>query len=168
MEEPTVIDGETHRVFLSLGSNLGDRVAYLRQAIMTLPGVVAVSPLYETEPVGGPEEQPEYLNCVIELRTSHAPHELLKIAQRIEADARRVRTVKNGPRTLDVDILLYDDRTVDMPDLVIPHPRMWERNFVLRPLADIAPDLVPEGLRDAAGDVRMVDKDWVDLPNSPA
>ncbi|MBV8958161.1 MAG: 2-amino-4-hydroxy-6-hydroxymethyldihydropteridine diphosphokinase [Actinobacteria bacterium] len=131
------------RAFLALGSNLGDRWALLERAVASLPDVVAVSPVYETDPVGGPE-QGAFLNLVVELDTDLSPHELLEAAQRAEADAQRVRTERWGPRTLDVDVLLVGDLTVDEPDLVVPHPRMWERAFVLVPLADLAPDLVSE------------------------
>jgi 2-amino-4-hydroxy-6-hydroxymethyldihydropteridine diphosphokinase len=130
------------RAFLALGSNLGDRHGYISGAIKRLPDVVAVSNLYETDPVGGPPGQGAYLNCVVELRTALTPRELLAAAQAAEADARRVRVERWGPRTLDVDVLLVGDEAVDEPDLVVPHPRMWERGFVLVPLADLAPELV--------------------------
>lgn len=133
------------RAFLGLGSNLGDRWAYLRQAVASLPDVVAVSPVYETSPVGGPEDQGPYLNCVVELDTERGPRELLELAQRLEGAAGRERNERWGPRTLDVDVLLVDDLTVDEPDLVVPHPRMWERRFVLAPLADLAPEVPPAG-----------------------
>lgn len=130
------------RAFVSLGSNLGDRRSYLRGALQRLPDVVAVSNLYETDPVGGPPGQGAYLNCVVELRTTLTPRELLAVAQASEAAAARVRIERWGPRTLDVDILLVGDEKVDDPDLTVPHPRMWERGFVLVPLADLAPELV--------------------------
>ena len=142
------------RAFLGLGSNLGDRLAYLREAVASLPDVVAVSPVYETSPVGGPEGQGPYLNCVVELSTDLGPRALLDVAHRLEAAAGRERGERWGPRTLDVDVLLVDDLTVDEPDLVVPHPRMWERRFVLAPLADLAPKLLPEGWEArVAGDV---------------
>jgi 2-amino-4-hydroxy-6-hydroxymethyldihydropteridine diphosphokinase len=127
---------------LGLGSNLDDRRAYLKDAVGRLPDVVTVSPLYETDPVGGPPGQGAYLNCVVELRTLRSPRELLTIAQAAESAAQRTRTVRWGPRTLDVDILLVGDEDVDEPDLVVPHPRMWIRGFVLVPLGDLAPELV--------------------------
>jgi 2-amino-4-hydroxy-6-hydroxymethyldihydropteridine diphosphokinase len=132
------------RAFLALGSNLGDRQALLRRGVAALPDVVAVSPMYETDPVGGPGDQGAYLNLVVELDTDLSPRELLEAAQRAEAGARRVRTERWGPRTLDVDVLLVGDEVVDEADLVVPHPRMWERAFVLVPLADLAPELVSE------------------------
>ena len=131
------------RAFLGLGSNLGDRLGYLRAAVAALPDVVAVSPVYETTPVGGPEQGP-YLNCVVELHTSAGARQLLRSAQACEAAAGRVREERWGPRTLDVDVLWIDGSTVDEPDLVVPHPRMSERAFVLVPLRDLAPDLVAE------------------------
>jgi 2-amino-4-hydroxy-6-hydroxymethyldihydropteridine diphosphokinase len=130
------------RAFIALGSNMGDRRAYLSDAVKRLPDVVAVSHVYETDPVGGPPGQGAYLNCVVELRTSCTPRELLTVAQAAEAAAYRTRTERWGPRTLDADVLLVGDEKVDEPDLTVPHPRMWERGFVLVPLADLAPELV--------------------------
>lgn len=126
------------RAYLGLGSNVGDRRAYLRRAVDAIPGVVAVSGVYETEPVGGPPGQEPYLNLVVALETDRSPRELLVLAQELEAGAGRVRKERHGPRTLDVDVLLVGDLCVQEPDLVVPHPRMWERRFVLAPLADLA------------------------------
>jgi len=136
------------RAFLGLGSNVGDRWAHLRLAAAAVPDLVRTSPVYETEPVGGPSGQGPFLNAVAELETSLDPYELLAVCRRLEEAAGRVRTERNGPRTLDVDVLLVADPemgqvTLDEPDLTLPHPRMWERSFVLIPLADLAPDLVP-------------------------
>jgi 2-amino-4-hydroxy-6-hydroxymethyldihydropteridine diphosphokinase len=139
------------RAFLGLGSNLGDREEFLRDAVAALPDVVAVSRLYETAPVGGPE-QGRYLNVVVQLDTSLSARELLDVCREREAAAERVRQVRWGPRTLDVDVLWIDGVTVDEPDLVVPHPRMFERAFVLMPLRDLAPDLIPDG--------------WVDPPST--
>ena len=130
------------RAFLGLGSNLGDRVAYLRAAVAAAPDVVAVSPVYETVPVGGPDDQGAYLNLVLELDSTLDARGLLKACHRLEAAAARVREIRWGPRTLDVDVLWVEGETVTDPDLVVPHPRMRERRFVLAPLADLAPDLV--------------------------
>lgn len=126
------------RAYLGLGSNLGDRRAHLRAAVAALPDVTAVSPVYETEPVGGPDEQPPYLNLVVALDTDLSPRELLELGRALEAAAGRVRAERHGPRTLDVDVLVVGDLAVDEPDLTVPHPRMWERRFVLAPLADLA------------------------------
>jgi 2-amino-4-hydroxy-6-hydroxymethyldihydropteridine diphosphokinase len=131
------------RAFLGLGSNLGDREAHLRRAVDQMPDLVAVSPMYETDPVGGPE-QDAFLNLVVELATDRTPRQLLQLCHQLEADADRVRLVHWGPRTLDVDVLLVGDLTVDEPDLQVPHPRLRERAFVLLPLAELAPELVPE------------------------
>ena len=151
------------RAFLALGSNLGEREALLRQAVAAMPDLVAVSPVYETDPVGGPE-QDAYLNAVVELDTERTPRELLELCRRLEADAERVRIERWGPRTLDVDVLWVGGLTVDEPDLEVPHPRMWERRFVLAPLADLAPDLVPAPvLAAAAGEVRRTDVDLTPL-----
>ena len=131
------------RAFLALGSNLGDRVQYLRDAVATLRdvGLVAASPVYETEPVGGPADQDSFLNLVVELRTDRTPHDLLGVCHRLETAAGRVRDERWGPRTLDVDVLWIEGVAVDEPDLVVPHPRLWERRFVVAPLHDLAPDV---------------------------
>ena len=147
----------SRRAFLGLGSNLGDRRAHLRRAVAGLPDVAAVSRLYETEPVGGPPGQGPYLNLVVELDTELDPRELLEAGRRLEAAARRRRQVHHGPRTLDVDVLWVQGAVVDEPDLTVPHPRMWQRRFVLAPLAELAPDLVPaEVLAGAGGEVAVV------------
>jgi 2-amino-4-hydroxy-6-hydroxymethyldihydropteridine diphosphokinase len=148
------------RAFIGLGSNLGDRRAYLRSAVDQLRAagdVIAVSPLYETEPVGGPPGQQNYLNLVVELQTADSPRALLERSQALEASAHRERAERWGPRTLDADVLWVEGDLVDDPDLTVPHPRMWERRFVLAPLADLAPDLVTEAqLAAAGGDVARV------------
>ena len=152
------------RAYLALGSNLGDRAGNLQYAVDALheaPGVEVtdVSRVYETAPVGGPP-QAAYLNAVVVVDTTLDPYALLALAQRIELDAHRVRIERWGPRTLDVDMLLYDDVHSDDPDLTLPHPRMWERGFVLAPLRDVAPTLVDagatwEGVGEAAVTLRF-------------
>jgi 2-amino-4-hydroxy-6-hydroxymethyldihydropteridine diphosphokinase len=132
------------RAFLGLGSNVGDRREILRRAVGALEEVVAVSPVYETDPVGGPEQAP-FLNLVVELDTRHSPHELLEVCRQLEAHAGRVREVRWGPRTLDVDVLWIDGVELDDPELTVPHPRMHERNFVMRPLSDLDPTLAVPG-----------------------
>ncbi len=132
-------------VYIGLGSNLGDRAANLRGALEALRRredieVVEVSPFQETEPVGPP--QPRYLNAAARVRTPLSPRELLEVLQEVEEQFGRERSVRWGPRTLDLDILLYGERIVDQPDLRIPHPRMHERRFVLGPLRKIAPEAV--------------------------
>jgi len=137
------------KAYLGLGSNLGDRWAYLRQAVEGLREVdasLSVSPVYETAPVGGPE-QGAYLNCVVRVDTELDPFALLALARRLEAAAGRIRTVKDGPRTLDVDLLLIEGIQLTGPELTVPHPRMAERAFVLAPLEDLDPTLVSEGWR---------------------
>lgn len=126
-------------VYLSLGSNVGDREANLRAAIDRL-GPVRESPIYETEPVDY-LNQGWFLNLVVELQTELFPRQLLTRTQKIERELGRVRGIPKGPRTLDIDILLYGSSVIRMPTLEIPHPRMNDRRFVLQPLADLAPDL---------------------------
>jgi len=122
---------------------MGDRWASLGGAVAGLPDVVAVSRVYETAPVGGPDQGP-FLNCVVRLETDLGARALLDAAQECEHLASRQRGVRWGPRTLDVDVLWVDGQTVSEPDLEVPHPRMFERAFVLVPLGDVAPDLVGE------------------------
>lgn len=144
--------------YVALGSNLGDRVEHLRFAVLNLPGLRTLSGVYETEPVGGPGDQGAYLNMVAELETRLDPYALLTACRRIEAGAGRERKVRWGPRTLDVDVLLYGDVRIDSEELTIPHPRMWERRFVLAPLAEIAPQRVPADwdMRLPAGGVTRI------------
>ena len=132
--------------YVGLGSNLGDRETTLRAALERLRQaggieVVAASSLVETEPVGGPPGQAKFLNAAAHLRVEWAPEELLDRLLAIEAALGRVRRERWGARTLDLDLLLYDDLVVETRRLVVPHPRMHERRFVLEPLAEIAPGL---------------------------
>ena len=146
------------RVLLGLGSNLGDRRRHLRDAVDSLPGVTRVSNVYETDPVGGPGGQGPYLNIVVAIESDAAARQLLGMCHRIESAAGRVRGERWGPRTLDLDILWIDGETIDEPDLQVPHPRMAARRFVMVPLLDVAPDVVPDGWEDRAeGWVRPVD-----------
>ena len=129
-------------VYIALGANLADRAATLRAALAELgtqPGVrvLARSGFHETAPVGGPPGQPAYLNAAAELATSQPPRELLATLLAIERRHGRERRERHGPRTLDLDLLIYPDVVLDEPDLALPHPRMWEREFVLRPLGEI-------------------------------
>ena len=145
------------RTFLSLGSNIGDRRAHLSEAIRSLPDVVAVSPVYETDPVGGPD-QGAFLNLVVELDTDLAPNELLGLCHRLETAANRIRDERWGPRTLDVDIIWMDGVQIDTERLTIPHARFRQRTFVLAPLRDLAPDLVSaDYLEQAEGRVWVTD-----------
>jgi 2-amino-4-hydroxy-6-hydroxymethyldihydropteridine diphosphokinase len=153
------------RAYLGLGSNLGDRMGHLRHAVeglRQLDPLLLTSSVYETAPVGGPLQGP-YLNCVARVETDLTPHELLDLAHRLEHEAGRVRTVRNGPRTLDVDILWIDGVELQDHDLVVPHPLMRERAFVLAPLEELDPELVPPdwratvpGAADLTTDVRRV------------
>jgi 2-amino-4-hydroxy-6-hydroxymethyldihydropteridine diphosphokinase len=130
------------RVYLSLGSNVGDRGDHLREAITRLESaghVVSVSSFYETEPVEV-TNQPWFLNCAIEIETTKMPKQLMAAVLAIEQEMGRQRTRNKGPRTIDIDILLFGDTVVDSPELTIPHPAMHERRFVLEPLAEIAPE----------------------------
>lgn len=138
------------RAFLGLGSNLGDSWATLRDAVGSLQGVVAVSPVYRTDPMGGPPGQQPYLNLVVEIDTALTARQLLGVCHRLEAGANRVRSERWGPRTLDVDILWMEGVQVSEPDLEVPHPRMRQRRFVMAPLADIAPDVAGDGWQDRA------------------
>ncbi|WP_419918162.1 2-amino-4-hydroxy-6-hydroxymethyldihydropteridine diphosphokinase [Candidatus Poriferisocius sp.] len=153
------------QAFLGLGSNLGNRIGYLEGAVAGVPDRVAVSGVYETEPVGGPD-QGRYLNAVVELDTRRSARDLLELGQALEAAAGRMREVRWGPRTLDVDVLWVDGQVVDEPDLVVPHPRMFERAFVMLPLAELAPDLVGDRIGPDPGGCRRLG-DWADLAPSP-
>jgi 2-amino-4-hydroxy-6-hydroxymethyldihydropteridine diphosphokinase len=130
-------------VYIALGSNLGDRAAYLRAALDRLRATVlvtAVSPVYETDPVGY-ADQGAFLNAVVGGETRLAPRPLLRAMRRIERDLGRARPFPNAPRTVDLDLLLYAERRIATAELTVPHPRLHERGFVLAPLADIAPAL---------------------------
>ena len=130
--------------YLSLGSNLGNREQNLEEAVRrasTLGRVVAVSSFYETEPVEV-TDQPWFLNCVLALETTAEPAQLMRELLRIEHEMGRQRLVKKGPRSIDIDILLFGNAVVNTPDLTSPHPEMTRRRFVLEPLAEIAPELL--------------------------
>ena len=131
------------RVYLGLGSNLGDREQNIRTAIQHLNAaqvtVDKLSPIYETEPEGV-QEQGLFLNAVVEVSTEMRPLQLLQVINKIEALMKRTRTIRNGPRVIDIDILFYQSAVVQSPELTIPHPRLYQRRFVLAPLADLAPN----------------------------
>ena len=132
------------RAFLSLGSNLGDRGENLREALRLLGGlgvrILRVSSFYETEPMDV-RDQPWFVNITVEVETELAPESLLAAALSVERAMGRERVTPKGPRRIDIDILLYEDRLIRAPGLVVPHPRMAERRFVLEPMAEIAPEL---------------------------
>ena len=133
-----------HIVYLALGSNLGNRLENLKQAMAALTPQLEVkskSQVYETPPWGY-EDQPKFLNQVIKAETYLDPERLLKHLKRLEVALGRKASFPNGPRLIDMDLLFYDDLVLNKPSLVIPHPRLHERAFVLLPLMDIAPELV--------------------------
>ncbi|MDI3508134.1 MAG: 2-amino-4-hydroxy-6-hydroxymethyldihydropteridine diphosphokinase [Clostridiales bacterium] len=137
---------KVNRVYLALGSNIGDRDRYIREAIDMLNGheaikIVKVSSTYNTAPVGY-TDQVDFLNAAVAIDTTLSPRELLAACLDIEQRLGRVRTIRWGPRTIDIDIIFYDDLIIDDGILTVPHPRMHERGFVLRPLYDIAPNAV--------------------------
>ena len=137
-----MLDGEL--IYLSLGSNLGDRAVNLERAISALPEagvrVLRRSSLYETEPVEF-TEQPWFLNCAVALETEKDPQELMATILGIEQEMGRRRVQKKGPRLIDIDILLFGGAVIDSPELTLPHPAMHQRRFVLEPLAEIAPEV---------------------------
>lgn len=140
------------RAYLSLGTNIGDRFEHLSSAIPLVveSDAYRLSRVYETEPVGG-VAQDDFWNLVVELTTSASAYALLERARTAEAAAGRTREVRWGPRTLDVDVLLVGDEVLDDPELTVPHPRLYERAFVLVPLAELAPELVSDEQRARAG-----------------
>ena len=143
MSEPA---GPVSRCLIALGSNLGDRLDNVRAGVAGIEAagidVVAVSPLYETAPVGGPENQGPYLNAALLADTTLSAADVLALLHRLEASRERQRVVHWGPRTLDLDLLVYGDLVADAATLQVPHPRMHERRFVMVPVCDIAPDVV--------------------------
>ncbi|SNX54314.1 2-amino-4-hydroxy-6-hydroxymethyldihydropteridine diphosphokinase [Thermoanaerobacterium sp. RBIITD] len=158
-------------VYLSLGSNIGNREGYLKKALYELSKrsmvIKSVSPIYETEPIGY-KEQGKFLNIAILVETKLSPHELLNTINSVENSLGRERIIRWGPRTIDIDILLYGAKSLNDNDLIIPHQRMWERAFVLIPLKDINPnitkdDVKVEELINALPDkdgVKLYKKDW--------
>lgn len=131
-------------VYLALGTNLGDRDANLaraRELILSKALILETSPIYITPPWGY-EDQPDFLNQVLKVQTRMAPRRLLRFLKKVESKMGRIKTFRNGPRLIDIDILFYGQRVIEENDLCIPHPRLHERAFVLVPLNDIAPDFV--------------------------
>tara|TARA_B100000315_G_C14588233_1_gene594299 strand:- start:192 stop:623 length:432 start_codon:yes stop_codon:yes gene_type:complete len=132
------------RVFIGIGSNLGAREDNIKKAVDKLKAIASIaiegiSSIIETEPQGGPQ-QGKYLNAVLQLSTALKPKDLLKVLLKIEKDLGRIRGEKNAPRTMDLDILLYEDKIINTQSLTIPHPRMFNREFVMKPLLEIYPD----------------------------
>jgi 2-amino-4-hydroxy-6-hydroxymethyldihydropteridine diphosphokinase len=160
--------GGTVRAVLALGSNLGERSDTLARAVADLTGTEAVrlvrsSPVVQTRPVGGPADQPDYLNMVIEVETVLDPHALLRHCQAVEQLHHRVREVRWGPRTLDVDIVAYADLVLESAELTLPHPRAAERAFVLQPWAWMDPQATLAGVRVADLAARAADRDGLAL-----
>ncbi len=150
---PLLVGGQC---YLALGSNLGDRLRHLIAARQALDEsahtrVTAGAPIYETAPVGGPPGQRPYLNTALALQTSLTARGLLDFCLTIEQRLGRLRTEPNGPRTIDLDLLLYGDQVIDTLELIVPHPRMHLRRFVLAPVADIAPHVLHPILGRTAG-----------------
>jgi 2-amino-4-hydroxy-6-hydroxymethyldihydropteridine diphosphokinase len=132
------------RAYVGVGANLGDREATIRTALAALPGVVAVSALRETEPVGV-VDQPPFLNGAAALETQLSARELLDLLLAVERELGRARGERWGPRTIDLDLLLFGGETIDEPGLTVPHPRLHERRFALEPLVDLDPELAIPG-----------------------
>lgn len=141
-------------VTIGMGGNVGDVAAAMQWAVKAMQAHAAchvqdISPVYQTAP-WGLVNQPDFLNCCVSLHMTLAPLAFLDLIQKIEHDGGRVRDIRWGPRTLDIDVLTFADRTIDEPRLTVPHPRMLERAFVMVPLADIAPDLMIAGQKVSA------------------
>lgn len=148
------------RVGIALGSNLGDRLAHLQSAISRLgeisgnPGSLLCAPVYETEPRFCPSGSPQFLNTVIEMDFAGTALELLKITQSLEIQLGRQRSEeRNAPRVIDIDLLYFGDEVFDHPRLILPHPRIAERSFVLQPMADIRPELVLPGQQKSVSEL---------------
>ncbi len=142
-------DENRHCVYLALGSNMGDRLANIRRAVFLLEDngvrILCQSSLIETDPVGGPP-QGKFLNGALKAETDLSPEDLLSLLKRIERGLGRIPGGKNSPRPIDIDILLYDNVNITTPTLTIPHPRMFEREFVMRPLLEIEPGIIKRQL----------------------
>ena len=148
----------TYTAYIGVGSNMGDRQANIDAALRSLGGVagidvVAVSSVQPSRPVGGPSGQRDYFNAVVAIRTTLDPRALLDTLRRIEQQLGRRRIERWGPRTIDLDLLLYDQEMIDEEDLVVPHPRMHQRRFVMEPLAEIAPDVMHPVLGRSASEI---------------
>jgi 2-amino-4-hydroxy-6-hydroxymethyldihydropteridine diphosphokinase len=154
------------KAILALGSNLGDRLKVLQEAVNLLTDSttgntgVAVSPVYETVPVGGPK-QPDYLNAILVISTVLSPRTLLRHCQSVEEELHRVRQERWGPRTIDVDIITYSDITSDEPSLILPHPRAHQRAFVLAPWLDVEPVAALPGHGDVADLLAVIGREGV-------
>jgi 2-amino-4-hydroxy-6-hydroxymethyldihydropteridine diphosphokinase len=157
----------TYTAYIGVGSNMGDRRGNIEAAVRALGGaadidVVAVSSVQPSRPVGGPAGQRDYFNAVVAILTTLDPRALLDTLRGVEQQLGRRRAERWGPRTIDLDLLLYDQQTIDEEDLVVPHPRMHQRRFVMEPLAEIAPDVMHPVLGRSANEILR------DLPEDAA
>ncbi len=162
-----MVKTRTKKAYLGLGTNLGDRLANLKCSLDLLfmtPGLQLkdCSCVYETKPVGGPEQGP-FLNACVTINTGLFPVELLKTMLSVEEKMKRVRTERWGPRIIDLDLLLYEGAVVNTPLLQMPHPRLKERDFVLIPLADIAPELIIPGSKQSVAQILAARKENPDI-----
>jgi 2-amino-4-hydroxy-6-hydroxymethyldihydropteridine diphosphokinase len=153
-----VVTSRKHNAYIGLGSNLGLREKNIAAALNALQTtrdieVVKVSRLYETEPVGGPAGQPLFINAAAHVKTTLSPERLLGLCLAIENSLGRKRDIRWGPRTIDLDVLCYDQEIVTSPKLTLPHPMMHERRFVMEPLVEIAPDLMHPVLEQTAKEI---------------
>jgi 2-amino-4-hydroxy-6-hydroxymethyldihydropteridine diphosphokinase len=142
---------QSTRAYIGIGSNLDEPISQVHRALQALREIsdsclIAQSPLYRTVPLGGPLDQPDYINAVAVLDTRLTPYQLLISLQSLELAQNRTRTIRWGPRTIDLDLLLYGQLVNDDPQLTIPHPRMHQRAFVIYPMYDVAPSLVIPGM----------------------
>lgn len=157
LEKAAISERCWHTAYIGLGSNIGNREGYLNEALRLLNSqqskVIRVSGFYTTKPVGYTAQE-DFLNCAAELKTLLIPRQLLQFLQTIENRLKRKRTIKWGPRTIDLDILLYDDVIISDEILIIPHPRMHERLFVLVPLSEIAPYIIHPVLKQPINELR--------------
>ncbi|MCL7749242.1 2-amino-4-hydroxy-6-hydroxymethyldihydropteridine diphosphokinase [Halalkalibacter alkaliphilus] len=156
-----------HDVYIALGSNIGDRADHLEKAIQLLKSrediqLITRSSIYETDPVGYVNQQ-SFLNMVVHIRTTKSAREILEVTQSIEHRCGRERDIRWGPRTIDLDILLYGEENMMLENLIIPHPRMWERAFVIVPLMEIHPTLYAEHLEQTIQEIydELPDKEGV-------
>jgi len=153
-----MVKGKKHNAYIGLGSNLGRRKKNITAALGALETtreieIVKVSSLYETEPLGGPDDQPKFINAVAHVRTTLSPERLLAVCFHIEDSLGRKRAIRWGRRTIDLDLLIYEQEIRATPDLTLPHPMMHERWFVMEPLAEVAPDLMHPTLEQTAREI---------------
>jgi 2-amino-4-hydroxy-6-hydroxymethyldihydropteridine diphosphokinase len=144
-------------VFIGIGANLGDRRANMACAVRLLGDSIRAASLYETTPVGGPLGQPDFLNSVLQMETTQEPMAVFAQLQGVEAALARMRQERDGPRTIDLDLLLFDRECIETADLIIPHPRFHQRGFVLMPLSELAGEVVHPVLQQS---IRVLCEQW--------